>query len=152
MIHVYNAREAHIPDILKIERSAFAVPWTEGTLIGMLYREDVCFAVASGGAGALGFVILQAGGGESELYQIASRPDARRNGVASLLLDRAVDFARARTSERIFLEVRENNRAARNFYEKHGFAAVGRRRNYYADPIEDAVIMSKKLTANEETP
>jgi len=149
VIRIIGAKEAHIPDILRIERGSFAAPWTEGTLTDMLFRPDVCFAVAADGGEALGFVILQAGGGESELYQIAVRADARRRGIAGSLLGPAVEFARGRQSERVFLEVRESNIHAQRLYEKYGFVIVGRRKNYYFDPREDAVVMSKKLMDGE---
>ena len=68
-------------------------------------------------------------------------PQARRQGVADALLSTLTGFGRDRLAA-LMLEVRASNAPAIALYEKHGFAAVGRRKNYYSAPREDAILMT----------
>jgi ribosomal-protein-alanine N-acetyltransferase len=72
-------------------------------------------------------------------------PDHRRHRIASRLLHAALDALWEEGVQIAFLEVRESNQGARVFYERHGFAEVGRRRNYYRLPREDALILARSL-------
>ena len=72
---------------------------------------------------------------------IAVAPEARRRGVADALLSVLTSFGRDNLAV-LMLEVRASNLPAVALYEKHGFAAVGRRKNYYEAPKEDAVLMT----------
>ncbi|MBI3483860.1 MAG: GNAT family N-acetyltransferase [Acidobacteria bacterium] len=67
---------------------------------------------------------------------------ARRTGIASRLLDGALAAARSFGGQRAFLEVRASNAGAIAFYERHGFRPAGRRKHYYASPVEDALVLS----------
>jgi ribosomal-protein-alanine N-acetyltransferase len=87
-----------------------------------------------------GFVIASAVGVEWEIENIAIAGQARRRGLGTRLLGELLDKARARRAESVFLEVRESNRAARALYEKWAFVESGRRKKYYKDPLEDAVV------------
>jgi ribosomal-protein-alanine N-acetyltransferase len=87
-----------------------------------------------------GFVIARAVSVEWEIENIAIAGPARRRGLGTRLLGELLDLARARGAEAVFLEVRESNRAARALYEKWSFTESGRRRKYYKDPEEDAIL------------
>jgi len=91
----------------------------------------------------LGFVILRRAGDEGELFQIAVDNAARRQGAADILMGAALDYASEKSLSSVFLEVRKSNEAAIGLYKKHGFEPVRRRKDYYSDPVEDAVIMVK---------
>ena len=78
---------------------------------------------------------------EGNLDNIAVAPDYRRRGVADALLGAVTGFGRAHLAA-LLLEVRASNAPAIALYEKHGFAAVGRRKNYYEAPKEDAILMT----------
>lgn len=82
------------------------------------------------GTPASGFTLVRAAPGEEELLLIAVLPEARGHGVGEALLRRAVDDARARGAERLFLEMRSNNPANR-LYLRFGFEPIGRRNDYY---------------------
>lgn len=82
------------------------------------------------GEPAAGFLLSRQAADEEELLLIAVRPECRRHGIASALIERFVAEARLRGVRRLFLEMREGN-SAEALYLKHGFAAVGRRRSYY---------------------
>jgi [ribosomal protein S18]-alanine N-acetyltransferase len=75
-----------------------------------------------------------------ELENIAIAPQERRKGLGKYLLEALLAAARRSNSVGVFLEVRESNTAARSFYQKAGFEQTGRRRSYYANPVEDAVL------------
>ena len=93
----------------------------------------------------LGFLVAHQIGPEWELENIAVRQDSLRRGLASALLFRLFEVLREQRAESVFLEVRESNVAARALYEKHGFILTGRRRDYYRNPSEDAVLYHKPV-------
>jgi len=83
---------------------------------------------------------------EWELENIAVAPVTRRTGLGMQLLDALLTRARETNSHRVFLEVRESNAAARALYEKAGFRQTGRRKGYYSDPPEDAILYTKTFS------
>ena len=87
-----------------------------------------------------GFIIARVVGVEWEIENIAIAGPARRRGLGASLLGELLALARAQGAESVFLEVRESNRAARALYEKCSFTESGRRKKYYKDPEEDAVL------------
>ena len=89
----------------------------------------------------LGYAVLSAVLDEGNLDNIAVAPEYRRRGVADALLGALTGFGRECLAL-LTLEVRASNAPAIALYEKHGFAAVGRRKNYYSAPREDAVLMT----------
>ncbi|MFZ1015643.1 MAG: ribosomal protein S18-alanine N-acetyltransferase [Terracidiphilus sp.] len=91
-----------------------------------------------------GFVIARLTPPEAELESIAVAAGLQRMGVGRRLLQELVRDAGALGMSSIALEVRASNQAARGFYEALSFTEVGRRRSYYADPIEDAVLMERR--------
>jgi ribosomal-protein-alanine N-acetyltransferase len=97
----------------------------------------------------LGFLAARQAADEAEILNIAVLPDFRRKGVASALLQAALDGFRRSAIARVFLELRESNLPARNLYNRYGFVPSGRRTAYYHDPTEDAICMLRKLTDSE---
>ena len=93
-----------------------------------------------------GFLILSTVLDEAEILEVAVAGNFRRNGIASELMEEIFDWCGKNGISQIFLEVRESNTAATNYYEKFGFVKNGFRKNYYRDPSENAVLMSKKLS------
>jgi ribosomal-protein-alanine N-acetyltransferase len=147
MIDVFDATEDDIPCILEIEQEAISPPWTHGALLSEIYNGDSYFAVARGESSSslLGFVILRQVADEGELLQIAVSRSARRRGVADMLMGSAFDYAKENAVKSIFLEVRKSNGAAIGLYQKHDFKQVRFRKDYYSNPVEDALIMIKEL-------
>jgi ribosomal-protein-alanine N-acetyltransferase len=78
---------------------------------------------------------------QSELGNVAVRPEARSRGVGGALVDAVVERVKERGAHELFLEVRESNEAAQRVYRERGFVAVGRRKSYYSAPVEDALVM-----------
>jgi len=86
------------------------------------------------------------------ITNIAVRPDRRRRGLARNLLGGILEEARQRHLRQVVLEVRPSNTEARTLYESFGFRVVGRRRGYYYDTGEDALVMEIPLGALPATP
>ena len=134
---------AHLPQVAALEKVCFpADPWSEELFRAALECPDTALLVAENETGAvLGYAVLSAVLDEGNLDNIAVAPNCRRRGVADALLSALSDFGRARLSV-LLLEVRVSNLPAIALYEKHGFVPVGRRKNYYHSPKEDALLMT----------
>jgi ribosomal-protein-alanine N-acetyltransferase len=89
----------------------------------------------------VGFIVGRQVEDEWEIENIAVTGSARRCGLGSRLVGELLDLVRSRGGKSVFLEVRESNRAARSLYEKWAFLEVGRRKMYYQDPAEDALVL-----------
>lgn len=133
----------HLPQIAALEQICFpADPWSGALFQAALDNPAVAVLLAQGEDGTLlGYAVLSTVLDEGNLDNIAVTPAARRNGIADALLSALTAFGREHLS-RLMLEVRSSNAPAIALYEKHGFAAVGRRKNYYDAPREDAILMT----------
>ncbi len=141
---------SHIKEIAQIERECFSDPWSEAALEEELYNPLASFIVAQRPDGAvLGYAGLHAVLDEGYIANIAVREDYRGQGIADDLLDVFVRFGREKLAF-LTLEVRPSNEPAIQLYYKHGFAQVGRRKDYYRDPKEDALIMTLEFDKPEE--
>lgn len=92
-----------------------------------------------------GYLIISVVCDEAEVIQIAVGRDLLRKGVATGLIKECFEYLQKRSVISLFLEVRVSNAPAISFYEKTGFVVTGMRKNYYSDPVEDAIIMSMRL-------
>lgn len=148
---VRPATLADVDGVVAIEREAFSDPWSPKSFRELLGRGDVVFDVAVRAADAgegesvVGFVIVYTVDHEGDLANIAIDAAARGRGEGRRLLRHALESARGRGVEHLFLEVRESNLAARALYDSEGFMEVGRRAKYYVRPVEDALILRKEL-------
>lgn len=124
-------------DILEPHESAV----TRGLLVGLRGEDVVGFVVVS----ALTAVYPV----EAELESIAVAPEWQRQGFGAGLLEAAVSWADSLKTTDLRLEVRMGNDSARRLYERNGFRSEGIRRGYYANPVEDAVCMNRKLRPTE---
>jgi ribosomal-protein-alanine N-acetyltransferase len=149
----YRIRESvpfDLASILQIERSnASAAHWSETSYADLwnnLQPTRVCFVAENEGV-SLGFVVGREIAGEWELENIAVVPEYKRQGIGHALLQRLLAVASATGGERLLLEVRDSNHAARKLYESQGFVISGRRKGYYRDPVEDALLYEKKFAS-----
>ena len=145
MVAIVPATEDDIPQILEIEREAISPPWTHGTLLSEIYRDDSYFALAALNEEILGFIIVRSMVDCGELLQIAVEKSKRRRGVADLLMHAVHDYAKKNALNPVFLEVRKSNAAAISLYTKHGYLLVRQRKDYYTEPVEDAMVMSVQI-------
>jgi [ribosomal protein S18]-alanine N-acetyltransferase len=107
--------------------------------------------VAEDEAGIAGFLVARHLGEESEVLNLAVRGDSRRRGVGTGLLEAALGWSKSQGARRVILEVRASNVAALKFYERSGFRMAGRRPRYYADPTDDALLLSLAITSGSAT-
>ena len=142
---------AQLPAVAALEKVCFpADPWSEALFQAALDNPSVAVLLALGeGGGLLGYAVLSAVLDEGNLDNIAVAPEHRRRGVAEALLSALTGFSREKLAV-LMLEVRASNAPAIALYEKHGFAAVGRRKNYYDAPKEDAILMTLEFTNGTE--
>jgi ribosomal-protein-alanine N-acetyltransferase len=111
-----------------------------GEMTGWVAAEEVH------GGEIAGFIVARRMASDLEILNFAVRPDARRRGAGSLLLEQALEWGRSYRADWVFLEVRASNEAALRFYERHRFNVSGRRPRYYNAPIEDALLLTARLT------
>lgn len=141
--------KSHLDAVAALERVCFSKPWPRSMLEDELYNPNVSLVVAEGEDGAvLGYgevgVVLD----EGCLEKIAVDPAWRRQGVAEAILSAYLRFGRAKLAF-LTLEVRASNEAAVGLYKKLGFEEVGRRKGYYTEPKEDAVLMTVEFGGGE---
>lgn len=136
-----KARPEHVPAIAALERACFSDPWPADMIARLLDR----FTVAVEGTEVVGHAVLSSVLDEGSLDDIAVSPACRRRGIADALLADTARRARERGLAFLTLEVRAGNGPALALYRKHGFAEVGRRKNYYEKPREDAILMTLVL-------
>lgn len=141
---VTEMRHADVDQVAAIERSSYATPWTPRAFNAELrdnaYAHYIVARLDGRVVGYAGMWVLL---DEAHVTNIAVREDFRRRGIGDLLLSELERRAAARGAARMTLEVRPSNVVAQHLYRKHGFYACGRRRGYYQDTGEDAIIMWK---------
>jgi ribosomal-protein-alanine N-acetyltransferase len=136
------ATEADLGGIVALEQEAFSDPWSRESFHGLLSQLAL---VADDGDGVAGYIVAHWAGEESEILNLAVRPELRRHGVARRLVEEAAVRLLADGVRVVFLEVRESNEGARAFYEGLGFEQVGSRPGYYSRPREDALVLARSL-------
>lgn len=135
------ARASDIDAMAAIERVAFSDPWPTSAFADLLRAPHATMTVAVSDAGLAGYCVLLMAADEGEIANIATAPWARRRGVAGRLLDHALRLAQHLGAVSVYLEVRASNESARALYASRAFAPVGRRRGYYRNPLEDALVL-----------
>ena len=138
----------HLEELEKLERLCFSRPWSRKMLAEELENQCAAFLVAQDGdtGKVVGYAGLLVVADEGYITNVAVDPSRRRQGVAAQLLQVFDNFARGNQLAFLTLEVRPSNTAAIALYQGFGFREVGRRRNYYDLPKEDALILTKYYT------
>lgn len=111
-------------------------------VIMLVARRGAVDADGSRGPVIAGFIISRLIAGELHINNVAVRPEYRRQGIAARLLDEVLNAGRDQHARLAFLEVREGNIPAQGLYQSCGFQVSGRRKRYYNQPVEDALLMS----------
>ena len=137
----------HLDEVAELERICFSTPWSRNMLAEELDNMLSAFLVALDDADrVVGYAGVQVILDEGYITNIAVRPECRRQGVAAKLLQVFLDFAKANKLSFLTLEVRASNYDAIALYGSRGFRSMGRRKNYYEQPKEDALIMTREFT------
>jgi [ribosomal protein S18]-alanine N-acetyltransferase len=105
-----------------------------------------CLLVRETQGSVLGFIALRIVAGEAEILNLAVAPECRQQGIGRVLLEAGLKCAQEDGVQKVFLEVRHSNVAARGLYASLGFTKEGCRSNYYSDPVEDALVLSRVLS------
>ena len=141
--------KSHLDAVAALERICFSKPWPKSMLEDELYNPNVSLVVAEGedgtvlGYGEIGVVL-----DEGCLEKIAVDPNYRRQGVAEAILSAFLSFGQAHLAF-LTLEVRASNAPAIALYEKLGFQQVGRRKDYYREPKEDALLLTRDFAPED---
>lgn len=147
-VKIRSAIPADVPAIMALERAATtAAHWTQQQYVDLFVpaRQRLLLVAEGPSDEVLGFLVARHVAPEWELENIIVAPAARRAGIGKRFLGDLLGRARDTNSDAVFLEVRESNFAARALYEKSGFQQTGRRKSYYSDPTEDAVLYRLNL-------
>jgi len=135
-----------IPAILELEAGSLSA-WNrkqleeelkQGSGFQFVVRNDVSGKV-------LAFLCGRIMADEAEILKLSVAADVRRKGLGRQLLDFALDYCGTKGVKNCFLELRASNAAAGKLYEKRGFIRVGSRKDYYNDPVEDAILLQLEL-------
>lgn len=139
-------RPEDLDEVLAIERVSFSMPWSRGAFLYEMQQNRVarCWVMHEDGR-VLGYLCLWEIADELHITNIAVHATCRRQGIGRELLRGVLDDARQRKLRLVVLEVRPSNTEARTLYEAFGFRIIGRRRGYYYDTGEDALVMEAEL-------
>lgn len=148
-VTIVPMNRTHIPALAALERQCFSVPWTERMLEEELFNDTASFLVAEDETEqVLGYAGLYAVLDEGYIGNVAVNPAYRRCGIARRLVEVYCRFAQEHLAF-LTLEVRAGNRAAIALYESLEFREEGRRKHYYQEPVEDAIIMTRRFRGED---
>jgi len=147
LVEVRGMRARDVPAVLEIEQVSYGYPWSERIFRDCLrvgYRGWVATDLDSR---IVGYALLSVAVGEAHVLNLCVAPDARGHGVADRLLDALIGQAEYECAERVLLEVRPSNKAARRLYKRRGFQRIASRPGYYPSPDgrEDALLLELAL-------
>jgi ribosomal-protein-alanine acetyltransferase len=146
MAEPFRIRPASAEDaaaLAGLERRCFSDPWSAEAFRATLDTPGGGGFVAEAGAGPAGYVLTLNAGRVAEILNVAVAPEYRRRGLARRLVAEAVAALEGEGVREMFLEVRESNAGALRLYEGAGFGRIGRRRKYYRQPAEDALVLRR---------
>lgn len=145
-VTIEKMTEKHLDAVMEIEREAFAVPWSRESFEMEIKRNKCAYYIVAllddkvVGYGGMWLVI-----DEGHITNIAVHRDYRGRGIGKKIIEGLINEAKNRNLVAMTLEVRVSNKVAIHLYEKYGFVPFGRRKGYYADNNEDAIIMWKYM-------
>ena len=141
---IVKMNKNHIAQIAELEKLCFNDPWSQNSIASELGNKLSLWLVAEENGNVLGYVGSQTVLGETDMMNIATHPDYRKKGIGTSLINALIDVLAEQGSHSLMLEVRASNDPAISVYKKLGFDEIGRRKNYYRNPKEDALILRKE--------
>ena len=141
---IETMKSSHVAQIAQLEKICFSDPWSEKSIASELDNELAFWLTAMEGEQVAGYIGSQTVMDESDMMNVAVHPDFRRKGIAEALVNALVEALKSKGSRCLTLEVRASNVPAITLYGKLGFSEIGRRKNYYRNPREDALILRKE--------
>ena len=143
-----NILELKNEDVLmvaEIEKECFSKPWSEEAIKTAINDDLSHFIVAKIGNEVVGYGGMYSVMGEGYIYNIAVKRKYRKFGIGTNIVNELVNYSKIKSLNFLSLEVRKSNTPAINLYSNCGFEKVGNRKNFYTNPLEDAIIMTKFL-------
>lgn len=134
-----------LEDVYIIETECFSHPWSKQSLEEELNNETSLFLVAKEENEVIGYIGMSIVIDEGYIFNVAVRESYRNKGVATALINELVTYGKKNNFSFITLEVRESNLPAISLYSKFGFIKAGERKDYYSNPKENAILMTKYL-------
>lgn len=141
--------DADLAAIVAIEEQELS-PWSEASIAGELNLDESLTLVICHGDTVVGWVCCRHNAFEAELLKIGVTRSLSRRGLGSILVDNVLRDLQQRGIDQLFLEVRSLNHSALAFYLDCGFTEVGRRINYYRKPPDDALVLKKTISPENE--
>ncbi len=132
-----------LDQVMEIERELFSPPWTREGFFTYLTHKDAMFLVVEEKGEILAYCGLLMVLDEGDITNVAVRPDRQREGIGHFRMDSLIRLAEEQGVTTIHLEVRVGNDTAIRLYERMGFTRDGIRKQYYTDPVEDALLMTR---------
>lgn len=145
-IQIRRMLEADIPEVQRIDRLCFRDAWSEAVYHDLFQYETNQYYIAASGNEICGFAGISVSIDTADVIKIGISPERRRQGLAQALLQELLINAKAKNCRQVMLEVRESNHSARQLYLKNHFQELTVRRDYYKNPVENAIVMSRELT------
>lgn len=130
----------NIDEVYHIEESSFKIPWTKKSLLEAAKRKDTLYLSAIYNNRAIAYIGAWLIAEDAEITNVATLKEYRGQGAAALLMEEVLSRCKNSGMKRVTLEVRPSNLAAISLYKKFGLVENGRRKRYYADNDEDALI------------
>ncbi len=143
-IEIEKMSASHIEKLAIIEKECFSVPWSENALREESENTHSRFLVAVCDGEVSGYIGAHNILGEVYITNVAVSEKHRRKGIGEKLINSLISLCQSENAEFITLEVRESNKPAINLYKKMNFKEVGKRKNFYEKPREDAILMTYK--------
>ena len=144
-MRIEKMTSGHLDDVYIIETECFSHPWSKQSLEEELNNETSLFLVAKEENEVIGYIGMSIVIDEGYIFNVAVRKNHRNKGVATALINELVTYGKKNNFSFITLEVRESNLPAISLYSKFGFIKAGERKNYYSNPKENAILMTKYL-------
>ena len=142
---IIRMKESHVAAVAELEKLCFGTAaWSEKSIASELTNELSLWLVAVEDGRLAGYVGSQTVIDETDMMNVAVHPDFRRRGIGEMMILELVEALKEKESRCLTLEVRASNEPAIGLYEKLGFQQAGRRKNYYRNPREDALILRKE--------
>ena len=135
----------YLDDVYIIETECFSHPWSKQSLEEELNNETSLFLVAKEENEVIGYIGMSIVIDEGYIFNVAVRESYRNKGVATSLINELVTYGKKNNFSFITLEVRESNLPAISLYSKFGFIKAGERKDYYSNPKENAILLTKYL-------
>lgn len=144
-INIGYMTEEDVDCVHRIELASFSMPWSRNSLLDAVTNANARYIVARLDANVVGYVGMWYGGDEAEITNVAVDETFRNQGIAGKLMEKAYEIAKDAGMEKLYLEVRESNEPAKSVYVKSGFKEIGVRKNFYEKPVENAIIMIRRI-------